>query len=61
MILYRSATFAILQVQNAADHLARESWNKWILEEGDVVDDITVEVIYLFRGTEEGSVAAAHV
>eukprot|EP01056_Protomagalhaensia_sp_Gyna25_P006094 Protomagalhaensia_sp_Gyna_25__6093@NODE_97_length_5296_cov_22_579037_g74_i0_p1_GENE_NODE_97_length_5296_cov_22_579037_g74_i0NODE_97_length_5296_cov_22_579037_g74_i0_p1_ORF_typecomplete_len596_score114_25PP2C/PF00481_21/9_4e62PP2C_2/PF13672_6/5_4e21SpoIIE/PF07228_12/5_1e13_NODE_97_length_5296_cov_22_579037_g74_i015383325 len=34
-------------VQVAADTLARESWNKWIVEEGDVVDDITVEVIYL--------------
>lgn len=36
------------EVQTAADALARESWNKWIVEEGDVVDDITVEVIYLF-------------
>eukprot|EP01053_Blabericola_migrator_P005879 Blabericola_migrator_1__5878@NODE_2977_length_2145_cov_321_949471_g1863_i0_p2_GENE_NODE_2977_length_2145_cov_321_949471_g1863_i0NODE_2977_length_2145_cov_321_949471_g1863_i0_p2_ORF_typecomplete_len279_score56_73PP2C/PF00481_21/3e62PP2C_2/PF13672_6/3_7e21SpoIIE/PF07228_12/2_3e12_NODE_2977_length_2145_cov_321_949471_g1863_i011491985 len=35
-------------VQFAADTLARESWNKWIVEEGDVVDDITVEIIYLF-------------
>lgn len=34
-------------VQEAAEHLAREAWNKWLHEEGDVVDDITVEIIYL--------------
>lgn len=35
------------KVQQAAEHLARESWNSWITEEGDVVDDITVEIIWL--------------
>lgn len=34
-------------VQTSADIVARESWNRWIQEEGNVVDDITSEVIYL--------------
>eukprot|EP00443_Scrippsiella_acuminata_P126509 CAMPEP_0115583130 /NCGR_PEP_ID=MMETSP0272-20121206/6014_1 /TAXON_ID=71861 /ORGANISM="Scrippsiella trochoidea, Strain CCMP3099" /LENGTH=367 /DNA_ID=CAMNT_0003018133 /DNA_START=70 /DNA_END=1174 /DNA_ORIENTATION=+ len=30
------------EVQKAVDSLASEAWNRWIQEEGDVVDDITV-------------------
>lgn len=33
-------------VQLSADMIAREAWERWI-EEGNVVDDITVEIIYL--------------
>ncbi|EZG57831.1 putative protein phosphatase 2C [Gregarina niphandrodes] len=35
------------QVQHSAEVLAREAWNRWIDTEGDVVDDITVEIAYL--------------
>eukprot|EP01070_Trichotokara_eunicae_P007223 Trichotokara_eunicae@DN5325_c0_g1_i1.p1 len=35
------------RVQQAADDLSKESWHRWIEEEGCVVDDITVQVIYL--------------
>merc|ERR1719203_1395510 len=34
--------FAVADVQKAAESLASEAWNRWIHEEGDVVDDITV-------------------
>jgi serine/threonine protein phosphatase PrpC len=34
------------EVQKAADTLASEAWNRWIQEEGNVVDDITVICIY---------------
>lgn len=33
--------------QEAADALAQESWNRWIQEEGNVVDDITAEIVFL--------------
>ena len=33
--------------QLSAEKLAREAWRRWIQEEGNVVDDITVQVIYL--------------
>lgn len=33
--------------QMSAEKLAREAWRRWIQEEGNVVDDITVQVIYL--------------
>lgn len=33
-------------VQHSADVLAEQSWSRWMLE-GDVVDDITAEIIYL--------------
>ncbi|OII78321.1 protein phosphatase 2C [Cryptosporidium andersoni] len=33
--------------QISAERLAREAWRRWIQEEGNVVDDITVQVIYL--------------
>ena len=36
------------KAQQAADALAKESWDRWIREEGGaVVDDITVVLIYL--------------
>lgn len=34
-------------VQTSADDIARESWNRWIQEEGNVVDDITCEIVFL--------------
>lgn len=34
--------FAVSDVQKAAESLASEAWNRWIHEEGNVVDDITV-------------------
>eukprot|EP00747_Dinoflagellata_sp_TGD_P111988 gnl/TRDRNA2_/TRDRNA2_171349_c4_seq1.p1 gnl/TRDRNA2_/TRDRNA2_171349_c4~~gnl/TRDRNA2_/TRDRNA2_171349_c4_seq1.p1 ORF type:complete len:372 (-),score=73.86 gnl/TRDRNA2_/TRDRNA2_171349_c4_seq1:267-1382(-) len=37
-------------VQQAADELASESWKRWMHEEGDVVDDITVIVVWLSNG-----------
>jgi len=36
------------KIQMSADSLAQESWSRWIAEEGNVVDDITVQVICLF-------------
>mmetsp|Transcript_112027 Transcript_112027/g.349137 ORF Transcript_112027/g.349137 Transcript_112027/m.349137 type:complete len:368 (+) Transcript_112027:190-1293(+) len=33
-------------VQKAAESLASESWNRWIQEENNVVDDITVIVVW---------------
>jgi len=35
-------------VQESSELLARESWQRWINEEQNVVDDITAQVIYLF-------------
>lgn len=40
--------YGMEKVQEAADYLARESWQRWITEEGNVVDDITVQIVYLF-------------
>lgn len=36
------AKYPASDVQKAVDTLASEAWNRWINEEGDVVDDITV-------------------
>ncbi|CEM04488.1 unnamed protein product [Vitrella brassicaformis CCMP3155] len=41
------ASRPIKNVQEAAETLAGESWKRWVAEEGNVVDDITVQVIYL--------------
>uniref|UniRef100_A0A0G4HWW2 PPM-type phosphatase domain-containing protein n=1 Tax=Chromera velia CCMP2878 TaxID=1169474 RepID=A0A0G4HWW2_9ALVE len=38
----------IEEVQDAADALASDSWRRWIEEEHNVVDDITVQIIHLF-------------
>jgi len=35
------------EVQRAAENLASEAWNRWIEEEGNVVDDITVIVTWV--------------
>lgn len=35
------------KVQQAAEALAQEAWKRWIKEEGNVVDDITVICVYL--------------
>ncbi|EER19292.1 PP2C, putative [Perkinsus marinus ATCC 50983] len=35
------------EVQTAAEALAQEAWKRWIQEEGNVVDDITVVVAWL--------------
>ncbi|KAF4651407.1 hypothetical protein FOL47_000413 [Perkinsus chesapeaki] len=40
-------------VQAAAEALAQEAWKRWIQEEGNVVDDITVIVVWL--GEDESS------
>mmetsp|Transcript_106859 Transcript_106859/g.319481 ORF Transcript_106859/g.319481 Transcript_106859/m.319481 type:complete len:350 (-) Transcript_106859:76-1125(-) len=37
-------------VQKAAEGLASEAWNRWIQEENNVVDDITVIVIWFSEG-----------
>jgi len=43
----------------AAEHLAREAWDRWINEEGgQVVDDITVVLVHLQHAKTQGSVAA---
>lgn len=39
--------FPRADVQKAAEALAQEAWKRWIKEEGNVVDDITVIVVYL--------------
>mmetsp|Transcript_79219 Transcript_79219/g.183831 ORF Transcript_79219/g.183831 Transcript_79219/m.183831 type:complete len:365 (+) Transcript_79219:89-1183(+) len=41
--------FAVADVQKAAETLAAEAWTRWIQEEGNVVDDITVVCVW-FRG-----------
>lgn len=41
------AKFPRGQVQQASEALAQEAWKRWIKEEGNVVDDITVIVVYL--------------
>lgn len=41
------AKFPRQQVQQAAEALAQEAWKRWIQEEGNVVDDITVILVYL--------------
>jgi len=38
--------FAPSEAQKAAESLASEAWNRWIQEEGNVVDDITVIVTH---------------
>eukprot|EP00922_Rhytidocystis_sp_ex-Travisia-forbesii_P028181 GHVS01041359.1.p1 GENE.GHVS01041359.1~~GHVS01041359.1.p1 ORF type:complete len:681 (-),score=155.44 GHVS01041359.1:632-2509(-) len=43
--------FGFHKVQLGAEALARESWQRWINEEGNVVDDITVQVVYLYPET----------
>ncbi|EPT28569.1 PP2C, putative [Toxoplasma gondii ME49] len=40
------STFGRDNVQKACDAIAREAWKRWIDEEHNVVDDITVLVIY---------------
>ena len=34
----------------AAEALASEAWNRWVHEEGNVVDDITVIVTWFMNG-----------
>lgn len=41
--------FAPSDCQNASEALASEAWDRWIKEEHDVVDDITV-ILYWFKG-----------
>mmetsp|Transcript_94632 Transcript_94632/g.187496 ORF Transcript_94632/g.187496 Transcript_94632/m.187496 type:complete len:384 (+) Transcript_94632:59-1210(+) len=44
------------QAMVAAERLAKEAWDRWILEESSsVVDDITVLLVYLHAGRDEGS------
>lgn len=38
--------FAVSDVQKAVESLASEAWNRWIAEEGNVVDDITIICAY---------------
>lgn len=40
------AKFPAQEVQKSAEALASEAWNRWIREEGNVVDDITVIVAW---------------
>ncbi|KAF4710667.1 hypothetical protein FOZ63_017108 [Perkinsus olseni] len=39
--------YSVGEVQKAAEALAQEAWKRWIQEEGNVVDDITVIVAWL--------------
>mmetsp|Transcript_73763 Transcript_73763/g.149187 ORF Transcript_73763/g.149187 Transcript_73763/m.149187 type:complete len:339 (-) Transcript_73763:129-1145(-) len=41
------APFGKAKAQEAAEALAKEAWKRWIQEEGNVVDDITVIVCWL--------------
>ncbi|SBS88332.1 protein phosphatase PPM5, putative [Plasmodium ovale curtisi] len=34
-------------VQDAVENLAKESWDRWLNEEENIVDDITIQAIYL--------------
>jgi len=44
------------QAMVAAERLAKEAWDRWILEESSsVVDDITVVLVYLHAGHDDGS------
>lgn len=42
------APLGVQKAQDAAELLAREAWNRWIQTEGDVVDDITAQCVYLY-------------
>ncbi|CRG97682.1 protein phosphatase PPM5, putative [Plasmodium gallinaceum] len=39
--------FGYENVQDAVENLAKESWNRWLNEEENIVDDITIQAIYL--------------
>mmetsp|Transcript_18740 Transcript_18740/g.43789 ORF Transcript_18740/g.43789 Transcript_18740/m.43789 type:complete len:371 (-) Transcript_18740:212-1324(-) len=41
------AKFPASEVQKASEALAAEAWNRWIQEEGNIADDITVVCIWL--------------
>jgi len=43
--------FSASEAQKASEALASEAWNRWIEEEGNVVDDITV-IIAWFNGVQ---------
>jgi len=50
-----TAGFPATKAMQAADRLAKESWDRWIREEGGaVVDDITVVLIYLSASHNQG-------
>lgn len=36
-----------MEPSKAAEALAKEAWNRWIAEEGNVVDDITVLILHI--------------
>lgn len=38
--------YSPLEAQVAADALCAEAWNRWIQDEGNVVDDITVICVW---------------
>lgn len=39
--------FGYSNVQEAVEHLAKEAWDRWLNEEENIVDDITVQAFYL--------------
>ncbi|KAF4653838.1 hypothetical protein FOZ61_008651 [Perkinsus olseni] len=45
--------YSVGEVQRAAEALAQEAWKRWIQEEGNVVDDITVIVAWLGEESKE--------
>lgn len=50
------ADFGAKKAMNAADRLAKVSWDSWIKEEGgSVVDDITVVCIFLDDASADNS------
>merc|ERR1719362_2749374 len=47
--------YSPLQAMVAVERLAKEAWDRWILEESSsVVDDITIVLVYLHAGRDEG-------
>jgi len=43
------SSFSPSQAMEAAEALSQEAWKRWIQEEGNVVDDITVIVVHLHK------------
>eukprot|EP00917_Polyrhabdina_sp_WS-2016_P029826 GHVP01063529.1.p1 GENE.GHVP01063529.1~~GHVP01063529.1.p1 ORF type:complete len:438 (-),score=84.22 GHVP01063529.1:1965-3278(-) len=47
------AAYGFSRGQAAAEAITREAWDRWIKEEGSVVDDITIQIVYLFPDHHE--------
>jgi len=53
--------YPIDQAMQAAEALAQEAWKRWIQEEGNVVDDITVILVHLNHESVGESAGSAHL